>query len=195
MPTRARSRAVVRGVALTAVLLALFAGSALAGSAREELSRAEDYFLVADFGNALRRATDLIDSGRLAGADLRDAWVLRARCELASTYRSRSIESFCRALAVDQAWLPDRDLFTDDEIETFQEARGSCPDAQTSGTTPPAYLPSSAASAGTPWYKKKLVWGAVGAAVVAGAVLAAGGSDGEAAGANDLPPLPPPPGS
>jgi hypothetical protein len=182
---------------MAVAVLALSAGSgpAQAGSARDDLTRAEDYFLVADFGNALRMATGVIESGNLAGDDLRDAWVLRARCELASAYRTRATDSFCRALAIDPAWLPDRDLFTADEVEVFQQARERCPDARTSGTTPPAYLPPSAGSAGTPWYKKKLVWGAVGAAVVAGAVLAASGADDAGAALNELPPLPPPPGS
>jgi hypothetical protein len=196
MPVRSRIR-LPREAALAAVLSALVVAalpsSATAGSPREELNRAEDYFLVADFSNALRKATALTRSEEVSGGVRRDAWVLRARCELAQGHRSRSIDSFCQALATDPAWLPDRDLFTSDEIETFEQAREACPEARTSGTTPPSYLPPPA-STGTPWYKKKLVWGAVGAAAVAGAVLALGGGGDDGGGqAADLPPLPPPP--
>ncbi|MEZ5065039.1 MAG: hypothetical protein R3B81_09895 [bacterium] len=199
MPSPARpcgpARALLRRVVACCCafsILSVTVSPAGAASGREELSAAEDYFLVADFSTALTKVSALIESGDLSGGALRDAWILRARCELASAWRSRAVDSFCAALAIDAGWLPDRDLFTADELNVFDQARSSCPDATTTGTTPPSYLPPSSSSGGS-WYSNKLVWGAVGAAAVAGAVLSLGGGEDGGANRNPLPPLPDPP--
>ena len=163
-----------------------------AGSVREQLNAAEDRFLMADFDGATAQVDDLLQSGGLTGDALRDAWVLKARCDLATGRRASARDAFCRALEQDGGWLPDRDLFTSDELEVFSDARDTCPGAQTEGTEAPSYLPAPSSSGGG-WYTNKLVWGAVGAAAVAGVALALSGGGDEGGAVVELPPLPDPP--
>jgi len=197
-----------RGFALltAAVFLAstldvlLLAGTAYA-DAREELTRAEDYFLVADFATALTKVDALLDSGDLQGGTLRDAWVLRARCEVGLAHRSSAVEAFCQALRVEPTWRPDPDLYTKDELEVFEQARASCGAGGPGPSTTPSREPSrplgesraSSASAEKPWYKKP-VFLVVGGAVVAGGLIAlASGGGGGDGGDPDLPFFPEPP--
>lgn len=179
-------------VVLCFIFTAFLSPAAQAGSAREQLSAAEDRFLMADFDGATSRIDDLLQSGRLTGDALRDAWVLKARCELATGRRASARDAFCRALEQDGGWLPDRDLFTSDELDVFTDARDTCPGAQTEGTDAPSYLPAPSSSGGG-WYTNKLVWGAVGAAAVAGVALALSGGGDDGGDAAELPPLPDPP--
>jgi hypothetical protein len=192
-----RSHPVVRAAAMltlavfaaTTIDLALFAVTAQAAD-REALDQAQDYFLVADFATALDKVNGILASGDLEGGALRDAWVLKARCEIGMAHRSAAADAYCEALRVEPSWRPDPDLFTKDELAVFEQALASC---NLESTTPPSPLPPAAASGATPWYKKKSTLLIAGGVVVAGvlvAVLAGGSDDSEDP---DLPGPPPPP--
>jgi hypothetical protein len=198
-----RRNPLMRGLAtLTAGLflfgaldLGLFATTAQAADPREELTKAEDYFLVADFATALEKVTALIDSGDLKGGALRDGYVLAARCEVGLAHRSSAVDYFCEVLRVSPTWQPDADLYTKDEIEVFEQARTTC--AASSDPTPVDTVEeepviSSRMSQGTPWYKNKTFLLVGGGLVALGVILAlsGGGDDGP----GDLSDFPPPPG-
>lgn len=177
--------------------LAGFASPAWA-DAREELTKADDYFQVADFTTALAKVEALLDSGDLQGGTLRDAWVLKARCEVALAHRSSAADAFCQALGVEPGWRPDPDLYTKDEIEVFEQARANCAPTQSEPAKPqdpakPASRPSPTPppmSTGDekPWYKKP-VFMVIGAGVLVGGALALGGGGGDDGG-GPLPPFP-----
>jgi hypothetical protein len=171
--------------------LALLATSASAASGREALEEAQDYFLVADFGTALDRVDSLLESGDLEGGALRDAWVLKARCEIGLAHRSAAVDAYCEALRVDPSWAPDPDLFTKDEVAVFEQAREGC---TLETTEKPSPMPPPASAGGQPWYKKKTTWYIAGGVVAAGilAAVLAGGSDEETAPPLAGPPPPPP---
>lgn len=187
----------------------VFVSAAYAANPREELTKAEDYFQVADFATALQKVDSLLKSGDLEGNLLRDAYVLKARCELGLAHKTSAADAFCEALKVDAAWRPDPDFYTKDEIQTFDQARGNCAtggkdagkskdadvkekkksDAKKEGSSDD----KSAAAGGEskPWYKKPLILGLLGAVVVGGVILAlgGGGDDGDPV----LADFPPPP--
>ncbi len=177
----------ILGVFLVATLdLGAWAGPAAADSARDRLTRAEDYFLVADFSSALEMVNDLLESGEISGDGLRDAHVLKARCELGLVHRSSAIDAFCSALQIDPQWNPDPDFYTKDELEVFAQARTTCSAGSRSGPVddaggtppPPSPLPDRMSRGDDrPWYKKPLYLGIAGAAVVLVAVLALSGGD------------------
>lgn len=200
-----RRNPVMRGLAtLTAGLflfgaldLGLLATTARAADPREELTKAEDYFLVADFATALEKVTALIESGDLKGGALRDGYVLAARCEVGLAHRSSAVDYFCEVLRVSPTWQPDADLYTKDEIEVFEQARTTC--AASSDDVAPVEdveeepVFSSRMSEGTPWYKNKGFLAVGGGLVALGVILAVsgGGDDGP----GNLADFPPPPGS
>jgi hypothetical protein len=198
----ARRLVPVRG--LLAVLSVL--GPALAGSllvpeaaragAAEDLRRAHDYFLVADFGTAREQVRGLLASGALQGEALREAHVLVARCEIGLGSKSSAVDAFCAALRVDPLWRPDRDLYTTDEVTVFETAERDCL-KQAAAVPPgaPSPLPQPILS-GTPWYRKPVTLGLVGAGAVAAVVLAlSGGEDGGGGGGPELPEFPVAPGN
>jgi hypothetical protein len=205
-PTRARRATALLVLAMFTSFVTrdvLFAPAAFAASPREELTKAEDYFQVADFSTALQKVNELLKSGDLEGTMLRDAYVLKARSELGLAHKSSATEAFCQAIRVDSAWRPDPDFFTKDEIAAFDAARASCPggakeppkaDPVKPATTQPAPTTTTAAAVeeSKPWYKKPLVLGILGAAVVGGVVLAMGGGDDDE-GDPALAGFPPPP--
>lgn len=179
--------------------LALLATPAFA-DAREELTKADDYFQVADFATALAKVDALLDSGDLQGGTLRDAYVLKARCEVALAHRSSAVDAFCSALRVEPGWRPDPDLYTKDEIEVFDQARENCAATPTEPEKPqdpakPADRPSpfatAAPAAGKAWYKKPVFMAVGGAVLVGGVIALAGGGGGD--GDSDLPGFPNPP--
>ncbi|MCA9753977.1 MAG: hypothetical protein KC591_17395 [Gemmatimonadetes bacterium] len=182
------------GVTIAIWLIATLAPPAAAGSnPRQDLATAEDLFLVADFSGALTRVDSLLESGVLGGGALRDAWILRARCEAGLAHRATARDAFCEALRVDAGWRPDTDLFTSDEIALFDEARTGCTSRSSTSTVPTSPLPervSSGSGGGTAWYAKKTTWIVAGGLIAAGIATAAlgGGGDEELAG------FPPPPG-
>src|SRR5262245_7098361 len=143
-----RSCPVFRGVALltagvffaSVLNLGVLTRPAYAADPREELTKAEDYFLVADFTTALAKVDTLLNSGDLSGGTLRDAHILKARCEVGLAHRSSAVESFCDALHVEPGWRPDPDLFTKDELEVFEQAKTSCA-TTTEPTTQPGKTP------------------------------------------------------
>jgi hypothetical protein len=176
---------------LSTVDWTIFAAPVSAASPREDLTKAEDYFLVADFATALDRVETLIGGGGLEGGILRDAYVLQARCQVALAHRSAAVDAYCNALRVDPGWRPDADFFTKDEIEVFDQAKGSC----SGGTSAPKtsgsgdYLPPPT-SRSKPWYKNWKIVGPVAAGVVIlGVVLLSGGGDDEST-LDDFPPPP-----
>ncbi len=206
-PTRARrvSALLVLAVFTSFVTRDLwFAPAAYAASPREELTKAEDYFQVADFSMALQKVNELLKSGDLEGTMLRDAYVLKARSELGLAHKSSATEAFCQAIRVDSAWRPDPDFFTKDEIDAFDAALASCPGGATAppkaepvkpATTQPAPTATTAAavSESKPWYKKPLVLGLLIAGVAGGVALAAGGGGDDEGGDPVLAGFPPPP--
>jgi len=182
----------------------VLAPTASAATPREELTKAEDYFQVADFETALEKVDVLLKSGDLEGTLLRDAYILKARSELGLAHRAAAVDAFCSALKVDSAWRPDPDFYTNDEVQVFEQARASC---STAKTPEPAQKPLTttkseaekrekaavtSSSESKPWYKKPVFLGVIGAAVIGGVVLAAGGG-GDDGGDEDLPGFPGPP--
>ncbi|MFN8179139.1 MAG: hypothetical protein U0167_14510 [bacterium] len=198
------------GVFLASVLdLAVLARPARAADPREELTKADDYFQVADFTTALSKVQALIDSGDLSGGTLRDAYILKARCEVGLAHRSSAVESFCNALRVEPGWRPDPDLYTKDELQVFDQAKASCstsstePSKQPTKETPaqpvkerPSAMPapesSGAGGEGKPFYKKPLFL-ALGGALVVGGIIAATGGGSSTTTAPNLPDFPGPP--
>ncbi|HET9888060.1 MAG TPA: hypothetical protein VFR10_11150 [bacterium] len=174
----------------------VFVSAAHAATPREELTKAEDYFQVADFQTALEKVDVLLKSGNLEGTLLRDAHILKARSQLGLAHRSAAVDAFCSALKVDPAWRPDPDFYTNDEVQVFEQARASCSTVKTTEPTEKPATTTTQKAAATqveeskPWYKKPLYLGLIGAALVGGVVLAAGGGDDEDP---DLAGFPPPP--
>lgn len=206
-------RAVASLVLLTFMSLVtrdlVVAPAAWAATPREELTKAEDYFQVADFATALQKVDALLKAGDLEGSTLRDAHILKARCELGLAHRSNAVDSFCQALRVDAAWRPDPDFYTKDEVEAFDQARTTCATGtKDAPKTDTAVKPTTkdkkkddekrttidmtGVSESKPWYKKPLILGIIGAVVVGGIVLALSGGGDEDAGA-DLADFPDPP--
>lgn len=191
-----------RGALAALLLAALIPAAAQAQDPREELTRAEDYFLVGDTTTALEKATRLLDAGALTGDARFSAWILRGRCETAHGKDGPARDAFCEALRLDPRWQPDAALFTAAEVASVDRARAAgCGDPAFAGvqpgTTPapertaaPSYLPPPAAGGGgTPWYRKKMVLGLVGAAAAAAVLAFSGGGD-DAGGAVELPGFP-----
>jgi hypothetical protein len=177
---------VVLGMFTIATLdLGALAVPAWADSTRDQLSRAEDYVLVADFGTALEIVDPMLASGELSGDALRDAWILKARCELGLAHRSSAADAFCNALRVDSQWEPDPDFYTKDEQDVFRQARENCavgapPGQVDTGGTPVgavSAMPAGMSRDTRPWYKKPLYLGIIGGAVVLGTVLLLSGGD------------------
>ncbi len=194
---------------LAAVALAAFCATACPGVAwipraaaaePRNLGEARNHYEFAEFSQALDICNELISAGTLAGNDLRDVYVLKARCLVNVGNHSMAQESFCSALKVDKAWRPAADLLTKDEQADFDLALAGCKLEAAPAVTPKpvptipsAITPSSAASGGKPWYKKPVFW-VLGVAVIGGAVaLAGGGSKGGDESAGPLPGFPPPP--
>jgi len=179
----------------------VFLARPAAADAREDLTRAEDYFLVADFSTALQKVEALLQTGDLQGSTLRDAWILKARCEIGLGHRSTATDAFCEALRVEPSWRPDPDLYTNDELEVFEQARSSCgggtgepvkqESAPSTTRTEPA-MPQMSSGEKKPWYKKP-VFLAIGGALVVGGIIAAAGGGGGDDGEPDLPGFPDPP--
>jgi hypothetical protein len=167
---------------------------ARAADPREELDKAQDYFLVADFQTALVKADELLASNELQGATLRETWVLKGRCEIALGQRANATEAFCSALRVEPSWRPDPNLFTKDESEVFANALADCgavkPEPMPSPQPSPMPEPISAGE--KPWYKKPVVL-VVGSALVAGGIYALVDDGDEVTTPADVPDFPDPP--
>ena len=228
LDSRLRGHRATGAAALLAFALALCPLAAPRAAAQEaappELEAARQDYEFAEFGPALAKLEPLIAGGGLAGEALRDAHVLKARCLVGLGRLEEAKASYCAALALDEAWTPDRVLFPRDEIDVFDQALVLCPPepaaaapepapapAATPGMTPavtpatpsprPAPLPVPA-PAEQPGKKKKSFFGspvglALGGAVLVGIAVAAGGGGGGGGGtpAGPLPAFPPPPGS
>lgn len=199
------SRFPKRRAMLAVLLLVATAPAAVrADAAREELTRAEDYFLVGDTATALDKVTRLLNAGALTGDARFSAWILRGRCEQARGKNGAAEDAFCEALRLDPRWQPDGALFTAEEVAAVDRSRAAgCGDPALAGVQPgtappparpaasPSYLPPPAAGGGgTPWYRKKMVLGLVGGAAAAAAVLAFSGGGEDGGGAAPLPGFP-----
>ena len=181
----------LRALALVTCVVFLATSAPAFADARDQLAAAEDAFLVADFDGALAQVNALIESGDLEGGALRDAWVLKARCEAGQGRRTAAVDAYCEVIRADASWAPDPDLYTKDEITLFEQARDTC---NVESTKAPSPLPQRASSSGDKaWYQKSTTWYVIGGIVVVGVLAAAlaGGGDDEGDG-GDLP-LPPPP--
>lgn len=142
---------------------------------RQDLDRARDLYDFAEFQQALELVTGLIDGKQLSGTDLRDAYVLRARCAVGLNLHAMATDDFCQVMALDESWQPDPVIFPQDEIAAFQAAKGSCVKAA-------ADEPKPAAEGGKAWYKKPIVWGAAAGGVLLAVLLLGGGDDDEESG-------------
>ncbi len=136
---------------------------------RQDLDRAQDLYDFAEFQQALELTSSLIDGRQLSGNDLRDAYVLRARCAVGLRLDTVAAEDFCAVMDLDPGWKPDPVTFPQDEIAAFAGAQGSCVKA--------AAEPEKASEGGKAWYKKPIVWGAAAAGVLVAVLLMGGGSD------------------
>lgn len=150
---------------------------------RQDLDRAQDLYDFAEFQQALELTSSLIDGRQLSGNDLRDAYVLRARCAVGLQLDTMAAEDFCKVMDLDAAWQPDPVIFPQDEIAAFRAAKGQCVKA--------AEEPKPAAEGGKAWYKKPIVWGAAAGGVLLAVLLLGGGGDDSTD--PDLPGFPSPP--
>lgn len=182
---------------LTAILqgfaLVLFCSSANAGP-KEDLAKAEDYFLVTDYASALSTVRPLIVAGVLQGEDLRNAHVLQARCELALGRASSATDAFCEALRIDPNWRPDA-TFSAEEARTFSVTASTCTTdrglaVRPGGPGESSQLPKSGTKR---WYKSPKVLGAIAGVVAASVALSLSKGDEKGASGPTLSPYPDPP--
>ncbi len=171
-------------VAFLSAICPLPAGASTA-EALEELKRAEGLFQSARYAGAYDITDQLVRAGGLDGADLRGAYVLRARCQVQLGRTEAAVESFCQALAIEPAWRPVPGFYTTREMNLFEEAHAACSSDGRPQSAPP----------GSAWYAKPWVWIAGGAAVVGVAIVALAGGDGDGSPEEPLPEFPNPPGS
>ncbi len=185
--------------ALGAFLVSVCPLGALAAEP-QDLGQARNHYEFAEFNKALDICNALITGGTLTGSDLRDAYILKARCLVNLGNHSMAQESYCEALRTDKSWRPAPDLLTKDEQDVFDRTLASCvletapaPAPKPVPVVPPTIAPSAAGES-KPWYKKPVFW-VLGAAVIGGAVALAGGGGGNGGGtpAGPLPGFPPPP--
>ncbi len=172
-----RSRAVI-----VAMLVVFVVTGARAGG-KDDLTAAEERFNRADFMSALSIVNRITAEGSLSKDDERDAFALKARCEAELGNRADALDAFCRVIAIEPGWRPDKTLYTPGELAIFEEALEMCGDG---GSTD-----SKRADGGS---GKK--WWFLGGGVVVAAVailLAGGGGDGGETPASDLPGFPDPP--
>lgn len=198
-----------RSSVVVACAVALGALPAQAQSPRTELGLARDYFLIADFSSALEKASDLIASGTLELPERREAFVLKARCQVGLRNPAGAVDAFCSALQLEPAWKPALAELTRRERDSFEEAYELCGPldpvdldleiASAPDTLPEDESPPEKAAAGwpppvvaeRPWYRSALFLGAAGGVVVGLALISLGGEDDS----QDvpLPAFPPPP--
>lgn len=220
---RLRGHRATGTVALLAFALALCPLAAPRAAAQSaappELEAARQDYEFAEFGPALAKLEPLIAGGALAGEMLRDAHVLKARCLVGLGRLEEAKASYCAALALDEAWTPDRVLFPREEIDVFDQALVLCPPEPAAAAPEPAPAPAATpavtpatpsprpaplpvpAPAEQPGKKKKSFFGspvglALGGALLVGIAVAAGGGGGGGGGgtpAGPLPGFPPPP--
>jgi len=192
---------------LAAVALAAFCSSVCPGISLAaepgKLGEARNHYEFAEFNQALDICNQLITGGSLTGDDLRDVYVLKARCLVNVGNHSMAQESFCSALKQDKSWRPAPDLLTKDEQADFDLALAGCvletapaPVKPAPAKPAPAISPAATAPAtapapaeGKPWYKKPVFW-VLGAAAIGGAVALAGGGSKGGGGSSPTGPLP-----
>jgi hypothetical protein len=180
------------------VLLVLAAFTATAcpglgwlGTARadvqQDLEQAETFITDAEFNKALAILDPMISEGNLSGDSLREAYVLKGRCHALQGQESSAVDAFCNALKADPNWRPDEVIFTNLEMDLYDQAMAAGCYQQ----SPPQE------KSGTPFYKKPLTWIAAAGVVVAALLVGGGGGDdgggGGGNGEQQLDDFPPPP--
>lgn len=152
---------------------------------RQDLDRAQDLYDFAEFQQALELVSGLIDGRQLTGKDLRDGYILRARCAVGLKLDTMAGEDFCAVMDLDPNWKPDPVTYPRDEIAAFNAAQGSCVKV--------AAEPEPAKEGGKAWYKKPIVWGAAAGGVLLAVLLAGGGGGDDSPSDPDLAGFPDPP--
>jgi hypothetical protein len=137
-------------------------------TARQDLDRAQDLYDFAEFQQALELVTGLVDGGQLVGDNLRDAYILRARCAVGLGLEKMAQDDFCSVMNLDKNWAPDPVVYPKDEVALFNASRGNC--ALETAKAEPAD-----SSGGKPWFKKPVAWVVGGVVLIGGAALALGG--------------------
>lgn len=152
----------------------------------EDLAQAKRHFeIYADYEAALAIVDRLVGGEASTKGTLRDAYVLRARCLLAMNREAEAPAAFCNAVRCDHSWQPDEFECTQEEIDVFNRAMASCPEARRE-TLGPGAAPGKEKK-GPPW--KLLAAGGV--VLVAGLVLLlTGGGDEDPIEDEDLPGFP-----
>jgi hypothetical protein len=157
-----------------------------------DLEQARYHFDFGEYDQAGALLTSAIEGGGLSGEDLRDAYVLRARCALAQGQATTAGDDFCEVIRMDGAWRPDPVEFTAAEVAGFEAAQANCAAPEPVVAPPPAEEKKSKG-----FFAKPIGWIVTGAVVVGGVILATGGGgdDGGGGGGTPADPLadPPPP--
>lgn len=153
-------------------------------TARQDLDRAQDLYDFAEFQQALELVTGLVDGKQLVGNNLRDAYILRARCAVGLGLEKMAQEDFCSVMNLDKNWKPDPVIFPKDEVALFNASRGNC-----TITTAKA-APAATSGSSKPWYKKPVAWVVGGVVLIGGAALALGGGGDDTPADPDLPGFP-----
>jgi hypothetical protein len=150
---------------------------AAAGSGREVLDLARDFYLIADYRTALDRLQAVLDGRELSDEGLLEAHALRARALIGLGRRDSGVSGFCSVLRLEDDWRPGGGIpFTGEELAAFDRAVQlslplvTPPPPRARSGPPVATLPSatprlgleSASPGGLPWYRRPLVLGAVG---------------------------------
>lgn len=86
------------------------------------LSRARNSFLYGDYQNALHTLNGFLQIKGHSIQELRDAYLLTARCLFALERFAEAKESYKEVLARDRLWRPEPERFTPPEIALFNEA-------------------------------------------------------------------------
>ena len=94
----------------------------VAADSLDDLAEANDWFTFGEFDKALNRTNNLIDGNLLNGKELRDAYILQARCLVALDRDEEAEKSFRHVIGIDPQWQPDPVLFTPEETASYSAA-------------------------------------------------------------------------
>ena len=113
---------ITRIISLLLALTFLAIATAVYAANSEDLAEAEDWFTFGEYQKALNRTTSLLNENLLKGNDLRDGYVLQARCLVALDREDEAKDAFRQVIRTDPKWQPDPALFTAPEIAAYSEA-------------------------------------------------------------------------
>ncbi|MGQ0722313.1 MAG: hypothetical protein ACT4PE_12195 [Candidatus Eiseniibacteriota bacterium] len=205
MRTGRRPRVWLRRLVAVAGTTVVSFPAAAAGTTREALDLAVDYFLVADYRTALERLTGLLDGRGLTDDRLVQAHVLRARSLVGLGRTESAVAAFCSVLRLDGEWRPDPGTaLSTGELAAFHRAVPlslppvAPPPPHRAELSPvdtpwlePARLGIGPAQEARSWYRRPLVLGVAGG--VAAGVLILVFDEGAADEPARLPDFPEPP--